>query len=552
VLAAFCLAVAAALLSETSSVWADPRHPNIVYILADDLGYGDVGCYNPNSKIPTPHVDRLASEGMRFTDAHTPSAVCTPTRYGLLTGRYSWRTRMKSRVLDGLDPPLIDADRLTVPGLLRQHGYDTACVGKWHLGMQWTDTSGEVVPYIPVAEKGRPRPGFDVDYTRPITGGPTERGFDWYFGISASLNMSPFCFIEDASPVRLPVLKQPRIKTEFISVDEGVRSPDFTISGVLPRLAGQAVAYIERHAPENARADAGNDANQDAREGARSSFAATDEASEGATERGDGRRPFFLYVPLTAPHLPLVPNEEYRGTSRAGRYGDFVVEVDAVVGAILEALERTGQTDNTLVVFTSDNGGLYHYWEPREADDLAHYKISARGRYVQQFHHQGNAQLRGTKADIWEGGHRVPFIVRWPGKTPRGAVSDELIELTDLLGTSAAIVGTTLPEGMGPDSRNALPALLQRKPLREVREYAVHHSLWGTFAIRRGPWKLIQGRGSGGFTVPKQVDPRESGGTPGQLYHLERDPAETNNVWSEQPEVVAQLSDLLKQVRGSD
>jgi arylsulfatase A-like enzyme len=359
---------------------AQNKHPNIVYILADDLGYGDVSCYNSASKINTPHVDRLAKEGMRFTDAHTPSAVCTPTRYGILTGRYAWRTRLKYRVLDGLDPPLIDSEQLTVPGLLKQHGYDTACVGKWHLGMQWTDKAGRPVPAVSIDRKTRPRVGRDVDYTRAIKGGPTARGFDWYFGISASLNMSPFCYIENDRPVRLPVLDQVRISNEFISVDKGVRSPDFSIYGVMPRLAGEAIGYIERHTKQSP------------------------------------NRPFFLYAPLTAPHLPLVPNEEYRGTSQAGHYGDFVAETDAFVGAILETLDRTKQAKNTIVIFTSDNGGLYHYWEPKEADDIKHYKVRARGQYVKQFGHQGNAHLRGTKADIWEGGHRVPFVVRWPGK----------------------------------------------------------------------------------------------------------------------------------------
>ncbi len=277
----------AAFNSASTAESADRPLPNIVYILADDLGYGDVSCYNPESKIQTPHVDRLAAEGMRFTDAHTPSAVCTPTRYGILAGRYAWRTRMKFRVLDGFDPPLIEEGRLTVPAVLKQHGYNTACVGKWHLGMQWADKSGEPVPYIPVETKGRPRAGADVDYSHPVTGGPTARGFDHYFGISASLNMSPFCYIQNDRPVRLPVLHQPRISTEFISVDEGVRSPDFAIDGVMPRLAGEAVDWIERQ-------------------------------SESKT-----KKPFFLYAPLTAPHLPLVPNEEYRGTSKAGHYGDF-------------------------------------------------------------------------------------------------------------------------------------------------------------------------------------------------------------------------------------
>lgn len=488
-------------------------HPNIVYILADDLGYGDVSCYNPDSKISTPHVDRLAAEGMRFTDAHSPSAVCTPTRYGILTGRYAWRTLLTHRVLDGFDPPLIEEGRLTVPGLLKQHGYDTACVGKWHLGMQWVDKSGQPVPYVPVDRKRRPRAGQDVDYSRPVIGGPTERGFDWYFGISASLNMSPFCYIQNDRPVRLPFLPQPRIQTEFISIDEGVRSPDFSVYGVMPRLAGEAVGYIERHAAENP------------------------------------DRPFFLYAPLTAPHLPLVPNEEYRGASGAGRYGDFVVEVDSFVGAVLEVLDRTEQAGNTLVMFTSDNGGLYHYWQPREVDDLKHYNVSTRGRYVQQFGHRGNAHLRGTKADIWEGGHRVPFIVRWPGKTPTGAVSNELIDLSDLLATCAALLGTELPPGAGEDSRNILPALLNVKPADPVRDFAVHHSLWGIFAIRKGQWKMIPHRGSGGFTIPRELDPEVVGGPPGQLYNLDDDPSETNNVWDKNPQVVARLRELLARVR---
>jgi arylsulfatase A len=499
-----------------TAAFANGKLPNIVSILADDLGYGDVSCYNPESKIQTPHVDRLAAEGMKFTDAHTPSAVCTPTRYGILTDRYAWRTRMKFRVLDGFDPPLIEDGRLTVPALLKQHGYATACVGKWHLGMQWTGKFGKPMPYIPVETKGRPRAGAEVDYSRPVTGGPTARGFDHYFGISASLNMSPFCYIENDRPVRLPVLHQPRISTEFISVDEGVRSPDFAIYGVMPRLAGEAVAWIEQQ-------------------------------SERKT-----KKPFFLYAPLTSPHLPLVPNEEYRGTSKAGHYGDFVAETDVFVGAVLETLDRTGQADNTLVIFTSDNGGLYHYWKPLEADDLKHYKVRARGQYVQQFGHQGNAHLRGTKADIWEGGHRVPFVVRWPRKTPVGAVSNELIELTDLLATCASLVDAELPANAGEDSSNALSALLKAKPEEAVRAFAIHHSLWGTFAIRKGPWKLAAGRGSGGFSSPREIDPAKSGGPLGQLYNLADDPSEAKNVWNDHPDVVSALSEQLARVQADD
>ena len=248
----------------------------------------------------------------------------------------------------------------------------------------------------------------------------------------------------------------------------------------------------------------------------------------------------------------MIPNEEFRGKSEAGLYGDFVVETDAFVGAVLEALDRTGQTDDTMVIFTSDNGGLYHYWEAKEADDLKYYKIRSRGQYVKQFGHRGNKHLRGTKADIWEGGHRVPFLVRWPGQTPPNSVSEQLIELTDLLATCAALVGENLPEGMGEDSRNILPAMLNADPDSPVRDFAVHHSLWGKFAIRQGPWKLIEGRGSGGFTFPREIDPEENGGPKGQLYHLKNDPSETKNLYTEQPEVVKRLSLLLKKVRGDN
>lgn len=500
-------------LLETSA--AESKNPNIIYILADDLGYGDVSCYNAESKIQTPHIDRLAAQGIKFTDAHTPSAVCTPTRYGILTGRYCWRTRLKYRVLDGFDPSLIEEDQLTVPSLLKQSGYDTACVGKWHLGMQWTDRSGQPLPAVSIDRRQRPRVGDNVDFTKPVKGGPIDVGFDWYYGISASLNMSPFCFIENDRPVIIPTIPSERISTEFLSVDKGMRSPDFTISGVMPTLTGQAVRYIERH-----------------------SKAAPD-------------RPFFLYFPLTAPHLPLVPNDEFRGKSQAGEYGDFVLEVDATVGAIMEALKRSGEVENTLIIFTSDNGGLYHWWKPQEADDVKNYRLTHRAKHVKERGHQGNAHLRGTKADIWEGGHRVPFIASWPDHVPAGSTSDALVELTDLIATCAAITKTKLPAGAGKDSRNFLPALLGKKSKEPLREFAVHHSLWGHFAVRQGPWKMIPLRGSGGFTYPREIKPVK-GEPAGQLYNLKEDPSETKNVWSEHPDVVQRLSLLLKKVQKED
>lgn len=490
------------------------ERPNIVVILADDLGFGDLSCNNPASKITTPHADRLAREGMRFTDAHSPSAVCTPTRYSLLTGRYHWRTRLKSGVLDGLSPPLIEAERVTVASFLREQGYATACIGKWHLGLQWTRQDG-TPEKLDRAAKGGVRTGDEIDYTRPFTGGPLALGFDHFFGISASLNMPPFCFLQGDRVLHLPTLHQPRIRdANFLATDEGVRSPDFTNFGVLPRLNGEAIQFIESQA------------------------------------RTHPDQPFFLYAPLTSPHLPVVTNQEYRGRSEAGDYGDFVIETDAFVGAILDTLDRLKLTNNTLVLFTSDNGGLYHYWDPQEVDDVKHYKVTGRAAYIREFGHQGNVWMRGTKADIWEGGHRVPFIVRWPGKTPAGAVSEQLVDLTDLLATVADIIDVQLPAHAGPDSVSILPALLTEKPTVPVREHSVHLSFRGVFAIRQGHWKLIpEHRGSGGFSQPRQLDPTREGGPPGQLYNLKDDPSETRNVYDEHLDVVERLKSLLTEIQ---
>lgn len=343
-------------------------------------------------------------------------------------------------------------------------------------------------------------------------------GFEHFFGISASLNMPPFCFLQGDRVLHLPTLHQPRMRDRnFLATDEGVRSPDFTNYSVLPRLAGEAIAFIQSH---------------------------VDSYSE---------KPFFLYAPLTSPHLPVVTNQEYRGRSEAGAYGDFVIETDAFVGAILDTLDRLKLTDNTLVLFTSDNGGLYHYWEPQESDDVKHYRVSGRAAHIREFGHQGNAWMRGTKADIWEGGHRVPFIVRWPGRTPAGGLSQELIDLTDLLATVADIIGVQLRAGAGPDSVSILPALLAEKPAAPVRDHTVHLSFRGVFAIREGPWKLIpHHRGSGGFSQPRELDPAKAGGPPGQLYHLGNDPSETRNVYVEHPDVVERLTKLLEEIRQSD
>ncbi len=452
-----------------------PSHPNVVVILADDLGYGDPGRYNDESKIPTPNLDRLADEGMRFTDAHSPSAVCTPTRYGLLTGRYAWRTRLKRGVLVGYSPNLIDTTRMTVASLFKQHGYATGAVGKWHLGLGNADST---------------------DYNQPLRPGPNALGFDYFFGIPASLDFTPYVYVENEGVVAPPTDTIAASRMRRHGGDGfwrgGLIAPGFRHIDVLPDITEKAVAFIERQAA-------------------------------GAPEQ-----PFFLYVPLSAPHTPWLPTEEFDGRSGAGPYGDFTTQVDYTTGQILDALERAGARDNTLVIFTSDNGA---HWLP---DDFETYG------------HLANRPWRGQKADIWEGGHRVPFIVRWPGRIAAGSASDHLVSLTDLMATFAALLRAELPGDAGEDSFDFLPVLKGETPTAPLREVIVNHSLDGMFAIRQDGWKLILGRGSGGFTPPRRYEPKP-GEPAGQLYNLADDPAEQNNLYDQEPAVVARLTALLEQ-----
>ncbi|MDF1825392.1 MAG: arylsulfatase [Verrucomicrobiales bacterium] len=488
----------------------DTSRPNIVIILADDMGWGDPQCYQADSRIPTPGLDRIAAEGMRFTDAHTPSSVCTPTRYTLLTGRYCWRTSLKKGVLDGFGPPLIGENETTLASLLKAAGYRTACVGKWHLGMQWHDKDGNPVP-----ERGaqRFRPGTDIDFERDITGGPMDVGFDSYFGISASLDMSPYCYLQGRRAETLPTDLHEEIPgTIFLNGVSGVKSPDFDIHDVLPRFGDEAVKVI--------------------------------------TEQKDSEEPLFLYLPLNSPHLPVSPSSSVKGKSEAGDYGDFVWETDHVVGRVLDALDETGIAENTLVLFTSDNGGLWHWWEFPADDDGGKIPLTPRGQYVKDFSHQSNAHWRGTKADVYEGGHRVPFLVRWPAVVKAGEVSDALVELTDVFDTVVEITGASADSGTSGMDSFSFQAILKGSS-EASRPFSVHHGLSGMFALRKGPWKLIEGRGSGGFTRPRSF--REIPGKPavpeGQLYDLVNDPQEKVNQWERQKEQVALMLPLLNAVR---
>lgn len=471
-----CLFIPQAFLQAAD---APAAKPNIVYILCDDLGYGDVKCLGGDRcKIATPNIDLLAREGMTFTDAHSSSAVCTPSRYSLLTGRYNWRTRLQNGVFGGYNPPLIAADRLTVPGMLKRQGYTTACVGKWHVGMD-------------INEK---------DPAGGITNGPTTRGFDYFFGISASADMPPYALIENDR-----FIEKPTGTKAFYKGRPGPAAPSFAVVDLLPAFVRKSTEWIAR--------------NKD--------------------------RAFFLYLPLASPHTPLAPTREWKGKSGLGDYADFVMETDWALGEVMKSLRDSGIAENTLVIFTSDNGyapyvGTGAFDDPALTGQgqEAYLQLEAKGHFP-------SADRRGHKADIFDGGHRIPFIVRWPGKVKAGSTSDQIICLTDLMATGAEITGAKLPDNAGEDSVSILPALLGKadQPLHEA---VVHHSINGSFAIRQGKWKLELCADSGGWSDPIPKSKASASLPPVQLYDLSGDVGEKRNVQAEHPEIVERLTKLLE------
>ena len=484
--------------SDAAQTAEKTAQPNIVVILCDDLGYGDVKCLNPEGKIATPNMDRLAAAGMICTDAHSSSAVCTPTRYGLLTGRYNWRSRLQTHVQGGCSPRLIEPGRMTVASMLKEHGYHTAGIGKWHLGMDWALKPG-APKFGDNIEEGQA--GWNVDFTKPIANGPNSVGFDYYFGISASLDMVPYTFIENDHVVALPtvdkvyplMLGRPQGKTR-----EGPAAEDFDAMQVLPTLTEKAVGYIGSRAAD---ANAGH--------------------------------PFFLYLPLNAPHTPILPTPEWQGKSGLNPYADFVMQTDATIGAVLDALDKHKLTDNTLVILTSDNG-----CSPQAKYD----ELLPKG-------HNPSYVFRGTKADIFDGGHRVPFIARWPGRIKPASTSDQLICLTDIMATCAEIIRFKLPDNAGEDSVSILPALAG-KASGPLREAVVHHSINGSFAIRQGKWKLELCADSGGWSAPRPGAKGVADLAPVQLYDLSADIGERENLAAEHPEVVERLTKLLEKYVG--
>jgi len=448
----------------------DKSRPNIIFIFADDMGIGDVS--HTTGKVATPHLDRLAKEGLRFTDAHTSSSVCTPSRYSLLTGRYNWRTRLPFHVfVNPREKPLIKKNEKTVASLLKTGGYHTACIGKWHLGIGWQSIDGSY------------NGNWQIDYSKPaIT--PTTNGFDYFFGICGSLDMPPFLYIENELAVNPPSIDEQK-KSKLII------GKDFKAVRCLQDFAAKSVEYIEERSKED--------------------------------------DPFFLYLPLTSPHTPIIPSKKWLGKSGIGKYGDFLMETDWVVGEVLRALDEQNLNENTLVLFSTDNGCSPAARIP---------ELKAKG-------HSPNGNLRGNKADIYEGGHRVPFILRWPAVIKAGTVTDRLTCMTDFMPTCAEITKLKLDEDASVDGVSFLTTMKKPSYVKD-RTDIIHHSINGSFSIRQGNWKLALCPGSGGWSAPK-AGKTPPGSPKVQLFDLANDIEETKNVQAEYPNKVKELTTLLQQ-----
>lgn len=470
---------AAALFISSPPQTVRAAQPNIVIIMVDDMGYGDPGCYNPDSKIPTPNIDSLARQGMRFTDAHAPGPLCHMSRYGLLTGRYPFRTN----VAPWRKRPLITEDQMTIASLLKSTGYRTAMVGKWHLGFQ------------------------EAGYDKPLPGGPVDRGFGSYFGIRASTDIPPYFYIRGNKAVSPPTnwIEENHSKgwhpAQGAFWRAGGIAPDLALQDVLPRFTNEAVKVIEDHSAHN--------------------------------KQNKTDQPLMLYLAYPAPHTPWLPAKEFLGRSGASMYGDFMVMVDAMIGRVLKSLGDAGMTDETLLIFTSDNGPMWY------ENDVKH------------FGHDSSGGLRGMKADAWECGHRMPFIVRWPGKVKPSSLSKQTICFTDLLATFASIVDVKIPQEAGPDSFDFSTVLLGTRPEDSpVRDSLVIKSGNGAMTIRSGDWKLITALGSGGFSKPYRIEPGPQD-PQGQLYNLATDLGETKNRYLQEPTVVKRLLKKLATVRNA-
>ncbi|MES2375395.1 MAG: sulfatase-like hydrolase/transferase [Bacteroidota bacterium] len=464
----------------------EKKTPNIVFILADDLGYGDLKSFNPEAQIPTPNISRLANQGIIFTNAHSASSVCTPSRYGILTGRYAFRTSMKKGVLGGYSPALVEDSRFTIADLAKKAGYTTAMIGKWHLGMDWKP----IDPSKKAIQQNGPD-GADlsnVDFNSPVINGPNNLGFDYSYVLPASLDMTPYTYLENGKSTDYPLVPVADNKSgRGVFWRGGFGSKSFKIEKTLDNFTDKARQYLITQASQKS------------------------------------GQPFFMYLTLTAPHTPWLPAEKFKGTSNAGLYGDFVAHTDDAVGRVLRCLDSLKLADNTLVIFASDNGADW------KKADIAAFPL-----------HKANYIFRGEKSDIWEGGHHIPLIFSWPKGINGNRSSNEVISLVDIMSTLADMTHQKLPAGAGPDSYDFWPLL--NGTGKVVRPSIIHHSNDGMFAIRKGKWKFIDGNGSGGWSAK---DPNDN--FPGQLYDMEKDERETTNLYSKYPDVVKELKDLLEQ-----
>lgn len=463
--------------------------PNIIYILADDLGYGDIRGLNPDSKIPTPNIDRMVEEGVHFTDAHSNSSVSTPTRYGILTGRYAFRSNLKKGVLDGYSPALLESGRTTIATFLSEYGYNTACIGKWHLGLDWAQNN-----YLNETASNSKLLPIDVnkiDYSRKVKGGPNNHGFKYSYIIPASLDMPPYCYINNGMVVNPPTEftggKDQNVNGRGVYWRPGKMSPGFDFQKVLQNTVDTACNYIKKYAHQEP--------------------------------------PIFMYLALPSPHTPWCPEEKYEGKSEAGKYGDFVFMTDDMIGKILKTIKEENIEENTIIIVTSDNGSD---WRPSDKEE---------------WNHSANYIYKGRKADIFEAGHRVPFIAQWKGVIPAGQKSNEIMCTTDLIGTVSGMLNVEMPENGAEDSYNLWPAFVGNSQ-KGIREAIIHHSFDGFFSIRKGKWKFTPHIGSGGFTIPKNI-PSPKNKSVGTLYDLEKDPEEKNNLFEEYPMIVEELRVLL-------
>ena len=503
---AFALAAFAAFPQACADTKALPATPNILLILADDLGYGDVACYNPESKIPTPRLDRLAREGLLFTDAHSPATVCTPTRYSILTGRMAFRTGFRS-VFTGVGGPcLIEADRPTLPGILREQGYTTSLVGKWHVGMTFRDHEGKPIHDGSLDAVKR------VDFSRPVTDGPLHRGFDRFFGTVCCPTTDWLYAYMHGDRIPLPptgMIDKSKLPQHAYSHDcrAGLIAPDFDLEQVDEVFLRESREFLKNHV------------------------------------HGNPAKPFFLFHSCQAVHLPSFPAPGFQGKTEAGPHGDFIYQFDSIVGRLMDTLEELGAAENTLVIVTSDNG-----------PELPTVKEM---RATHQ--HDGARPWRGVKRDNWEGGHRVPMIVRWPGVVKPGRKTAQTVSLVDIMATAAEITGHKLPAGAAEDSISILPVLSGQQPeTKALRAYTLQESIRG-FSIRSGPWKYLDHRGSGGNNYDKNghwgakeiARPESAPDAPGQLYHLERDPGERENLYFKHPEVVERLKRELERMKSA-